>query len=801
MEKTGEEFITAEDLLTQRQTGEGLSKEQVKERMEEGLVNRKAESATKTTREIIKSNVFTYFNLIFLIITVLLILVGSYRDLTFLPIILANTLIGIVQELRSKKILDELSILNEPKVTVLRNGRENQIGSEELVRDDVVLFSAGNQIPADAIVLCGEVKVNESLLTGEEDEVGKKEGDTLLSGSFLVSGKCKARLTAVGEDSYISGLLRQVTKTKEEEQSEMIRSLNRLVKAVGVIILPIGVILFVQQYYYVGIPLKDSVTGMVAAIIGMIPEGLYLLASVAMVVSVMRLGREAVLVHDMKCIETLARVDVLCVDKTGTITVPEMEVEQIEELNPEADAMERLQCFVQAMSEDNATMEALKKYFMEESEKTSRKGAKKDGKLRIGKIFSFSSEVKYSGMILDGTALVLGAPEMILREAYEAYREKLENYGEKGFRVLVFAEYQGVLDGKALKEAVKPLALVVLFNAIREGAAETFSYFAKKGVEVKVISGDHPVTVSEIAKKAGIAHAENYIDASVLWNDDAIRRAARKYTVFGRVTPEQKKLLVRAIKADGKTVAMTGDGVNDILAMKDADCSIAMASGSEAASQVSKLVLLDNDFNKMPSVVMEGRRVVNNIERTASLYLVKNIFSMLLSIFSMVFMIDYPLEPSQVSLIGMFTIGIPSFFLALEQNKSPIQGNFLVNVFVKALPAGLTDFLVVSGLVVFAREFPVDAECISTCCTVLVAVVGFMVLYRVAKPMTKSHVILLVSMIIALIFCMLCFGNLFAITEISKQCAMLLTIFAVITEPVLRYLSMLTERMENWCKN
>lgn len=790
----------------------GLSTAEVEFRKKAGLSNESVDSSTKTVAQIIRSNVVTYYNLIFLIITILLIVVGSFRDLTFLPIIIANMLIGIIQELRSKKILDDLTILNTPKITVRRNGSDQEVLADELVQDDVITLSAGGQIPADALVLSGNITVNEALITGEADEIVKKEGDSLFSGSFVISGECMAKLEKVGKDSYISGLMLQATQTKEGEQSEMIRALNRLVQTVGVIILPIGAILFLQQYFFSGATMKDSVTGMVAAILGMIPEGLYLLASVAMVVSVMRLGKQKVLIHDMKCIETLARVNVLCVDKTGTITVPEMEVAQFilakdqslaaEEKEQEADQQSEyrnqtaeeeknkvarlLSDCVRALPCDNATMEALQQYFTEPMENSAEK------------IVPFSSATKYSGVVLAGKAYVVGAPEFVLRQDYVAVQGTIEVFLEKGYRVLVFAEYEGNLDGNELTENASPIAFILLNNAIREGAMDTFRYFSKRGVEVKVISGDNPVTVSEIAKKAGIRHAEKQVDAATLKTVDAVRKAAKKYTVFGRVTPEQKRLLVQTLKEQGKTVAMTGDGVNDILALKDADCSIAMASGSEAASQVAQLVLLDNDFNKMPAVVMEGRRVVNNIGRTASLYLVKNIFSMLLAVFSMLFLIDYPLEPSQVSLISVFTIGIPSFFLALEQNRNQIHGHFLTNVLIQALPAGITDFIVVSGLVIFCREFGVEKECVSTSCTILIAVVGFMILYHIAKPMTTPHAILIAAMVIGWLFCMLFFSELFAITTITGKCAMLMIVFAVITEPVFRYLIQLVEAVQKW---
>ena len=790
----------------------GLSTAEVEFRKKAGLSNESVDSSTKTVAQIIRSNVVTYYNLIFLIITILLIVVGSFRDLTFLPIIIANMLIGIIQELRSKKILDDLTILNTPKITARRNGSDQEVLADELVQDDVITLSAGGQIPADALVLSGNITVNEALITGEADEIVKKEGDSLFSGSFVISGECMAKLEKVGKDSYISGLMLQATQTKEGEQSEMIRALNRLVQTVGVIILPIGAILFLQQYFFSGATMKDSVTGMVAAILGMIPEGLYLLASVAMVVSVMRLGKQKVLIHDMKCIETLARVNVLCVDKTGTITVPEMEVAQFilakdqslaaKEKEQEADQQSEyrnqtaeeekhkvaktISDCVRALPCDNATMEALQQYFTEPMENSAEK------------IVPFSSATKYSGVVLTGKAYVVGAPEFVLRQDYAAVQGTIEVFLEKGYRVLVFAEYEGDLDGKELTENADPIAFILLNNAIREGAMDTFRYFSKRGVEVKVISGDNPITVSEIAKKAGIRHAEKQVDAATLKTVDAVRKAAKKYTVFGRVTPEQKRLLVQALKELGKTVAMTGDGVNDILALKDADCSIAMASGSEAASHVAQLVLLDNDFNKMPAVVMEGRRVVNNIGRTASLYLVKNIFSMLLAVFSMLFLIDYPLEPSQVSLISVFTIGIPSFFLALEQNRNQIHGHFLTNVLIQALPAGITDFIVVSGLVIFCREFGVEKECVSTSCTILIAVVGFMILYHIAKPMTTPHAILIAAMVIGWLFCMLFFSELFAITTITGKCAMLMIVFAVITEPVFRYLIQLVEAVQKW---
>ena len=767
----------------------GLSTEQVKQRFAAHADNYKVESSTMSVSDIVKSNVFTYFNLVFLIITILLSIVGAWSDMMFLPIIIANTCIGIIQEVHSKKVLDRLSILNAPHCTVVRDGQEHEVEAHKLVLDDVVVLQAGSQIPADATVLDGELQVNESLITGESDEIAKHAGDELLSGSFVVSGKAHARLEKVGKDSYISKLTLQATQSKKGEQSEMIRSLNYLIMVMGIIIIPIGIALFVQSYIFNEGTLKESITGMVAAIIGMIPEGLYLLSSVAMAVSSVRLAQKKVLIHDMKCIETLARVNVLCVDKTGTITEPGMHVYETKILDglDEAQTVATIADVVAAQEKDNATMEALQKYFT--------KGSGHKAK----EVFSFSSETKFSGATMDdGKAYVIGAPEFVLRSQFEEYQEQIAEYSSKGYRVLVFGEYEGTLSRKPLTEPVVPMGLVMLANPIRKGAKDTFRYFAENDVDIKVISGDNPLTVSVIATEAGIEGAERYVDASVLKTKSDYDEAVEKYTVFGRVTPNQKRMLVQALKEHKKTVAMTGDGVNDVLALKDADCSVAMASGSDAASNVAQLVLLDSDFTRMPSVVAEGRRVVNNIERTASLYIVKNIFSMLLAIFSVILMLDYPLEPSQVSLISMFTIGIPSFILALEPNKNPIRGRFLTNVLVKALPAGLTDFLVVSGLVLFCREFSVDLDCLSTSCTILVAVVGFMILYRIAKPMNIGHIIMMIGVVAGWLFCMLFVSKFFAITGISKQCAMLMIVFAIITEPALRYLSLIVEGLHDW---
>lgn len=791
MEITLEKRIPTTRYRPDHQTG--LTAQQVQEHRMRGWTNQPVDPPSKTTKEIIQENVFTYFNLIFLVLAVLLCLVGSFRDLTFLPVIVLNTLIGIIQETRAKKVLDNLTMLNAPHAMVIRDGKKSQINAEDLVVDDIVIFEAGNQVCADAEVCAGEVQVNESLLTGESDEITKRKGDQLMSGSFIVSGQCHARLDKVGADSYISRLTLEAKAMQNTEQSEMIRSLDKLVKWVGVAIIPIGIILFIQAFVFQGEGFRSSVTSMIAAVIGMIPEGLYLLASVALAVSSIRLAQKKVLLHDMKCIETLARVNVLCVDKTGTITENTMEVQDViptkeYEEGKMCPLSELLGDFTAAQSSDNITMEAMKRYFKIAS-----------GKKAVAKT-GFSSASKYSSVTFEEASYVLGAPEFVLKEQCENYEEAISAHASKGARVLVFGTAKEEPDGKPLKEAVTPLAYVLLANPIRQEAKETFTYFAEQGVEVKVISGDNPLTVSEVAKEAGIAGAERYVDASTLHTEEEMRAAVLNNAVFGRVTPNQKRKFVQILKEEGKTVAMTGDGVNDVLALKDADCSIAMASGSDAAAQASQLVLLESDFSCMPEVVLEGRRVVNNIQRSASLFLVKNIFSFLLSLVSFVFMFTYPLEPSQISLISMFTIGVPAFFLALEPNKNIIKGHFLTNVFLKALPAALTDVLAVGALVIFGRTFGVSSADISTAATMLLSIVGFMILYTISAPMNVLRGVILGGCIVGLLFCSIFLNDLFAITGMTTKCVMLFVVFAIATEPVLRYLTWLIGKLRFYYK-
>lgn len=765
----------------------GLTAKQVEKRIKSKLVNSEIKPPSKSTLEIIRSNIFTYFNLIFLLIAIILIAVKSYRDLTFLPIIISNTIIGIFQELRSKKTLDKLKMLNAPYAIVIREGREQKILAKELVKDDIVVFKAGDQICADAVVIDGKVNVNESLLTGEQDEIEKGEKDKLLSGSFIVSGKCYAKLTHVGAESYISKLTLQAKKMKKGEQSEMIRSLNKIVKFAGIIIIPIGAALFFEQYYIKGIPLKESVQAMVAAIIGMIPEGLFLLASVSLAISAMKLAKNKVLIHDMKSIETLARVDVLCVDKTGTITDGNMKIEYFITLNESKFSKDEFEVligdFANNQDSDNITMETIKKYFTKNSNKKAKKVA------------GFSSEFKYSGVSFESESYILGAPEFIINDNYEKYKEKIEEYSDKGNRVLAFCKYDGILNGKELAGEVIPLGLVIISNSIRKNAVETFEYFKKQGVQIKVISGDNPITVSRIAKKARIENAENYIDASNLKSDKEISEAAIKYTVFGRVTPEQKRKIIKAIKKSGRTVAMTGDGVNDVLALKDADCSIAMASGSQAAVQASQLVLLESDFSKMPGVVKEGRRVVNNLERSGSLFLVKNIFSICLSILAICFNVKYPFKPSQISLVSMFTIGLPAFLLSQAPNTDLIKGRFMRNIFAKALPGGLTDILLVIIMVILGNKLTLNVGDISTSATFLLAIVGFMIVYEVSRPMTLYKFFIMIISIIGLIMCSIFLKNLFAISQLSVEAVVICVFISIFTGLFLKIMSVISNKI------
>ena len=756
----------------------GLTREQVRKARFAGQVNTAVKPPSKSIKKIVATNTFTYFNFVFAAIAILLCAVQSYRDITFLPIIIANTLIGIVQEIRAKLTLDRLNMLNAPTANVIREGKEKKINAEWLVLNDVVVFRAGNQIPADAKILSGDVSVNEALLTGEADEIKKTVGDKLMSGSFIVSGECRAQLTAVGADSYISQLTLQAKKIKTKEQSEIIRSLNRIVTIAGVAIIPIGGFLFVQRYFFEQAGAQAAVQSAVAAVIGMIPEGLFLLSSIALAISSMKLAQKKVLLHDMKSIETLARVDVLCVDKTGTITDNSMLVADYFPLGKSTreDIYGEMSDFAKAQKADNATMEAIKAYF---TKPTGRKAETVSG---------FSSEFKYSGVSYKNESFVLGAPEFLLGKDYGKIESECEKHSRKGYRVLLVAKYDGKVDGKKLDKKVTPLGLITLMNPVRENAPETFKYFADQGVEIKVISGDNPLTVSEVAKKAQIANAGKFIDATRLKTDEEIAEAMDKYTVFGRVTPEQKRKFVKALQANGHIVAMTGDGVNDVLALRDADCSVAMASGSDAAAQAAQLVLLESDFARMPDVVTEGRRVVNNLERSGSLFLVKNVFSVLTAIMSIIFAFTYPLIPAQISLVSMFTIGVPAFLLSQAPNHDLIRGKFVSNILRRSVPGGLTNFILVGIMVLMGNIFNFSTEEIGTCATVLLATVGMQMIYRVTKkPFNWYKRAIIILCAVGLVFCFVVLPWLFGLSMVSLQAGAITVVLAILSAPLLHY--------------
>lgn len=756
----------------------GLTGVQALELEANGYTNTSVASNAKSTGQIIRENTLTFFNMVFVILAALLIVVGRVEDLVFLLIAAANSIIGIVQQLRSRATIEKLNLLAEGKVKVVRDGRVSLIATHNLVREDIVELGAGDQIPADGPVLNGQVTVNEALITGEADPITKNPGDELLSGSFIVSGKCRARMDHVGADSYASRLALEAKADRGAAKSGMMKSLDRLIKVIGFALIPIGVALFCNEYIVLEHSFQSSITGMVAALIGMIPEGLYLLTSVALAVSVIRLAQKKTLVHEMSAIETLARVDVLCVDKTGTITCPEMSVQELVLLDEEAYSMELMEdilgSYYRAVDIDNDTARAMAERFA------------KSAVFKPEKVIPFTSANKWSAVtFIGGESFVIGAPEFILGEDYAALKPVTMPYQSQGSRVLLIGRCTQRPTPTALKGSVEAVALAVLANPIRPEAKETFEYFAQQGVAIKVISGDNPETVSHVALQAGILGAEKYIDASYLNEGVDYAQAVRDYTVFGRVTPDQKRKLVKALQRSGHTVAMTGDGVNDVLALKDADCGIAMASGSEAASQVAELVLLESDFSALPSVVEEGRRVINNIQRSAALYLVKNIMSFFLSIITALAAFPYPFTGIQITLISMVTIGIPSLVLALEPNHEIVRGGFMKNVLRRALPGGLTNIVLIVGIELFTLAFTFEHTTLSTLATVLMGFVGLLVLYYISKPLDWKRWTLLGTMTAAMIVAVLAFGSFFGLTSLDFQSWLVIVVFLMLAPSVI----------------
>ena len=754
----------------------GLTEEQAAARREAGLAAGVPSPTGKTEGQILLTHCFTFFNLIFLILAAMLLIArSSFLNMGFLLVVIVNTVIGIFQELKAKRAVDQLALVARRPVTVVRDGAKREIPPEDVVRDDIAQFKQGDQICADGILRQGTLWADESLLTGEADSVEKHPGDTLHSGSVVVSGRGLAQLTAVGDASEAAQLSRQAKAHPRARKSGMMRSLDRLILFIGIALVPIGIILFHQEYRVLSLGLRESAEGTVAALTGMIPEGLYLLTSVALAVSTRKLSKKRVLVQDWNCIEALARVDVLCVDKTGTITEPTMEVENLvplTELPPEK-LQDMLTAMYGAAEPDNATAKAMAELFSGETS------------LRCTKRIPFSPETKWSGCTFDsGQSLVVGAPEYILGSRFGELNAEISAWTDQGYRVLLAAEYASPLAfGKLQEEALTPLALILLNSPLRPGAKETFSYFAQQGVSIRVISGDSPATASRIAMDAGIPGAENYIDASTLETDADFRKAA-DCTVFGRVTPEQKKKLVAALQKKGHTVAMTGDGVNDLLAMKQADCSIAMASGAQAASQLASLVLLDSQFSAMPDIVNEGRRVINNIQRAATLFLVKNIFSLFLSVITLFTSWPYPLEPIHLTVISALTIGLPSFLLTLEPRYDRIRGHFLRGVLRRAFPGGLTNVFVVLVCQAFRAVFGINGDHSSTVCAAILAMVGLMVLFQVCKPFDLFRKFLWAGMALGLVVCFTLLGNVLSLSSGSLEARLLMMTLLLMTPTV-----------------
>ena len=772
----------------------GLTAAQAEERRQAGYANTPVRSPGKSVGQIIFSNIFTYFNLIFFFLAACVIAVRSWNNLMFMGVVLVNMVIGIVQEIRSKRTLDRLNLLTAPQGVAVRDGQERVIATADMVRDDVVILKSGDQVYADAEVVGGECQVNESLITGEADEIKKHPGDALLSGSFLVSGSCRARLTAVGADSYASQLTLEARRRGKPKQSEMMRSLSNLVKWIGILIVPLGAIMAVKEIHWLGRSLTEGVVSTVAALIGMIPEGLYLLTTLALVASILRLAQKKTLVHEMSCIETLARVDTLCVDKTGTITENKMIVDSVVPLCEDRYNLDDIGLimadYVAAMHDDNDTMAALRVFFRGE--------AKQEAIAAL----PFTSSRKFGGVSFhEDETYLLGAPDILLGERYSEYAARIDAYAAKGCRVLLLADYSGTLRDKQPVAALLPLALILLNNKIRAEAPDTFRFFAEQGVDIKVISGDNHITVSEVARRAGIRGADNCVDARTLVTDELITDAAERYTVFGRVTPAQKKAILLALKAKGHTVAMTGDGVNDVLALKEADCSIAMASGSAAAGQVSNIVLLRSDFSVMPSVVAEGRRVINNIERSATLFLIKNIFSFALAIVSLIFTMPYPFTAAQLSLVSSLTIGFPAFVLAMEPNENIVKGKFLKNVLRSALPAAMTDFVLIIGVMLFYYAFKLPSEMMSTICAVTMGIVGILVIIRLCKPFTFLRKLLIAAVCIAFVFSAVFLKRLFTLSPLDFPGMLLLAVFALLAWPALNLACRMQARAEKRRQN
>lgn len=727
---------------------QGLSTKQVEARMVQGLHNESMNRITKSYQKIFKDNICTMFNLINAILAGLIIYVGSFRNLLFLGVALSNLAIGIFQEIRAKRILDKLSIISESTITLIRDGKHCEVHMEEIVLDDIMVLKSGAQICSDAIIKEGRLELNESNVNGESDVIVKQAGDFIYSGSYILSGTALAQVEHVGEENYATSIMKDA-KVLKKHKSELRDSINFIIKYIGIAIIPIGVLLFLKQFYLLDYTFSTSVVSTVAALIGMIPEGLVLLTSVALAVGSINLAKQHTLVQELYCIETLARVDVLCLDKTGTITKGNMQAESIVNFTDE-DVKEILSHMMFALNDDNSTAQAIRSFCNGTSD------------AHATAVLPFSSVRKYSAVSFPNGTYILGAYEMIKPVSDPMVEKQIHHYANLGNRVITLAYAKDMLEEDQIPAQSEVIALILLSDPVREEAPKTLAYFASQGVEIKIISGDNPITVHEIAKKAGVQNADAYVDASTLHDED-IPMAVKQYSVFGRVSPQQKKQIIHALKEQKHTTAMIGDGVNDVMALKEADCSIAVAQGSEAAKNIANLVLLDNNFKHMPLIVAEGRRVINNIQRAASLFLVKTIFSFILAILTLFLNSRYPFAPIQLTLISSLTIGIPSFFLALEPNHNRVKGNFVINVLSHAAPGAFMVVLCILLVSLFTSIFGYNDNVRSTMCVILTGGCSLTVLLRVCTPFTRQRKLVFFTMALSFALAIIFLRNLFMI--------------------------------------
>lgn len=735
----------------------GLTKIEVENRIRDNKVNYDTSVKTKSIRDIIISNSFTLFNIINILLALLLVIVGSYKNTLFIFIIIINSLISIIQEVRSKRELDKLKVIASNSVLVLRDGIEEEIHINDIVLDDIIIFNNGNQVVVDSIVVDGEVEVNESFITGEAKTIYKKKGDKLLSGSFIVSGRCLAEVEHVGLDNYVAKISSN-TKYSKPVSSEIMRSLNRIVSTISFIIIPVGILLFSSQYSASN-NFNEAITSTVAGIIGMIPEGLVLLTSTVLAVSVIKLSKKKVLVQDLYCIEMLARVDVACLDKTGTITEGKLEVVRDISFN-NRDISYIISNINGASIDSNPTALALLDKYGKSNDK------------KVEEVIPFSSSRKYSGVKFSDITYVVGAPEFILKDNYKKYEKIISPYLED-YRVLMVGEYKkNIIDTKLV-------GLILIQDKIRESAPSTIEYFKKQEVDLKIISGDDARSVLGIAKRAGFSDDTLAINATVLETDQDILEAVSKYSVFGRVTPDQKRKFILALQKLGHSVLMGGDGVNDVLALKEADASVAMNSGADAAKNVSQLILLDSDFSSIPDIVAEGRRTINNIERSASLFIVKTIYTFLLVFLFINTKSRYPFIPIQLSLLSTLTIGIPSFVLALEFNNNRVKRGFLLNVIKKALPTSILIVFNILTIYLLGMLFSISSNEISTMCVIISVFIGFMHLYNICNKNNIIHRLLIVVLVLVFLISYIFFKEFFSFTNISISMGIIIVLLVI----------------------